>query len=173
MHDVSKSGETAFIEPLGILHQSNELENIIAEEKAEEIRILRNLSTQIRERADEITEDYESIVRFDLLHCIARFSELMHMQVPLVREAGKIHLVQGRHPLLSQALLKTGQGQKGGAAGCNIGRRKHCNGHYRFQRRREDHFAKDYRAAFSDGPVRYAGPCGFFINFPAREKNAH
>ena len=112
VHDVSKSGETAFIEPLGILHQSNELENIIAEEKAEEIRILRNLSTQIRERADEITEDYKSIVRFDLLHCIARFSELMHMQVPLVREAGRIHLVQGRHPLLSLALLKTGQGQK-------------------------------------------------------------
>ena len=112
VHDVSKSGETAFVEPLGILHQSNELENIIAEEKAEEIRILRNLSTQIRERADEITEDYKAIVRFDLLHCIARFSELMHMQVPLVREAGRIHLVQGRHPLLSLALHKTGQGQK-------------------------------------------------------------
>ena len=73
VHDVSKSGETAFVEPLGILHQSNELENIIAEEKAEEIRILRNLSTQIRDKADEITEDYESIVRFDLLSCIAGF----------------------------------------------------------------------------------------------------
>ena len=112
VHDVSKSGETAFIEPLGILHQSNELENIIAEEKAEEIRILRNLSTQIRERANEIAEDYECIVRFDLLHCIARFSEVMHMQVPLVREAGRIHLIQGWHPLLSLALHKTGQGQK-------------------------------------------------------------
>lgn len=112
VHDVSKSGETAFIEPLGILQQSNELENIIAEEKAEEIRILRNLSTQIRERAEEITEDYRSIVRFDVLHCIARFSELMHMQVPLVREAGRIHLVQGRHPLLSLALNKSGHGQK-------------------------------------------------------------
>ncbi len=112
VHDVSKSGETAFIEPLAILHQSNELENIIAEEKAEEIRILRNLSTQIRERADEITEDYNCVLRFDLLHCIARFSELMHMQVPVVRETGRIHLVQGRHPLLSQALLKTGKGQE-------------------------------------------------------------
>jgi DNA mismatch repair protein MutS2 len=112
VHDVSKSGETAFIEPLGILHQSNELENVIAEEKAEEIRILRNLSTQIREKADEITEDYESIVRFDLLHCIARLSEVMHMQIPRILESGEIHLVQGRHPLLSQALLKTGQGQR-------------------------------------------------------------
>ncbi|MBS1234900.1 MAG: MutS2 family protein [Nitrospirae bacterium] len=112
VHDVSKSGETAFVEPLGILHQSNELENIIAEEKAEEIRILRNLSTQIRDKADEITEDYESIVRFDLLSCIAGFSERMHMQIPLIQDTGKIHIVQGRHPLLSQALLKADPDQK-------------------------------------------------------------
>ncbi|PKL52126.1 MAG: endonuclease MutS2 [Nitrospira bacterium HGW-Nitrospira-1] len=112
VHDVSKSGETAFIEPLGILHLSNELENMIAEEKAEEIRILRNLTTQIRERADEIIEDYECIVRFDLLHCIAGFAERMHMQVPLIQASGRIHLVQGRHPLLSQALLKTSPDQR-------------------------------------------------------------
>jgi DNA mismatch repair protein MutS2 len=112
VHDVSKSGETAFVEPLGILQLSNELENIVAEEKAEEIRILRDLSTQIRERADEITEDYESIVRFDLLHCIARLADIMHMQTPVIRESGRIHLLQGRHPLLSQALLKAGPGQE-------------------------------------------------------------
>ncbi len=37
VHDVSKSGETAFIEPLEVIGLSNELENLIAEEKAEEI----------------------------------------------------------------------------------------------------------------------------------------
>ncbi|MDH4231849.1 MAG: endonuclease MutS2 [Nitrospirota bacterium] len=112
VHDVSKSGETAFVEPLGILHLSNELENVIAEERAEEIRILRSLSTQIREKAEGISEEYGIIVRLDLLHCIARFADLMRMQVPEIREAGKIHLVQGRHPLLSQALLKGGSDQK-------------------------------------------------------------
>jgi DNA mismatch repair protein MutS2 len=112
VHDVSKSGETAFIEPLGILHLSNELENVIAEEKAEEIRILRNLSTQIRERADEITEEHRIIVQLDLLYCIARFADLMRMHIPEIREAGKIHLVRGRHPLLSQALLKAGLDQQ-------------------------------------------------------------
>lgn len=106
VHDVSKSGETAFVEPLGILHQSNELENTIAEEKAEEIRILRNLSTQIRQNADELAEEYGIIVKLDLLHCIAVFSDLMHMQVPMIQDASGIHLVQGRHPLLSHALLK-------------------------------------------------------------------
>jgi DNA mismatch repair protein MutS2 len=112
VHDVSKSGETAFIEPLGILHQSNELENIIAEEKTEEIRILRNLSTLIRESSDEIAEDYETILKLDLLHCIARFSDLMQMQIPTIRDSGNINLVQGRHPLLSLALLKSRPDQK-------------------------------------------------------------
>lgn len=107
VHDVSKSGETAFIEPLGILHQSNELENIIAEEKTEEIRILRNLSTRIRESSDEIAEDYEIILKLDLLNCIAKFSDLMQMQIPTIRDSGSINLVQGRHPLLSLALLKS------------------------------------------------------------------
>lgn len=112
VHDVSKSGETAFIEPLGILHQSNELENVIAEEKTEEIRILRNLSTLIRERAGEITENYEILVRLDVLYCISHISEMMHMHVPQVRETGTVHLVQGRHPLLHQAFLRSGSQQK-------------------------------------------------------------
>ena len=102
VHDVSKSGETAFIEPLGILHQSNELENIIAEEKAEEIRILRNFQRRSGRGPMKLLKTMKAIVRFDLLHCIAALSELMHMQVPLVREAGSIHLVQGSIPVVSR-----------------------------------------------------------------------
>ncbi len=52
VHDVSSSGETAFMEPLEIIPFVNELENLTAEEKAEEIRILRQLSSWIREDAD-------------------------------------------------------------------------------------------------------------------------
>ena len=51
VHDVSASGETAFMEPLEIIPFVNELENVSAEEKAEEIRILRQLSAWIREDA--------------------------------------------------------------------------------------------------------------------------
>lgn len=112
VHDVSKSGETAFVEPLGILHQSNELENAVAEEKAEEIRILRDLTTQIRQNADKIDEEFEIIVKLDVLNCISIFSDLMDMQVPIIQDNGIIHLVQGRHPLLSQVLLKSNQNKK-------------------------------------------------------------
>lgn len=100
VHDVSKSGETAFIEPLEILNLSNELENLIAEEKAEEIRILRKLSSYIRQNADEIQEEFRIIVYLDVLQCIAQFADSMSMQRPDLNDEGIIDLVDARHPLL-------------------------------------------------------------------------
>lgn len=56
VHDVSASGETAFMEPLEIIPFVNELENLSAEEKAEEIRIMRQLSGWIRDDAELIQQ---------------------------------------------------------------------------------------------------------------------
>lgn len=106
VHDVSKSGETAFIEPLEILNLSNELENLIAEEKAEEIRILRKLSSHIRQNADEIQEEFRIIVYLDVLQCIAQFADSMRMQRPDMNNEGIIDLVDARHPLLLLAQRK-------------------------------------------------------------------
>jgi DNA mismatch repair protein MutS2 len=100
VHDVSKSGETAFIEPLEIIGLSNELENLIAEEKAEEIRILRNICQMIRQLADEIKAQYTIIIYLDVLNSIARFSDLLKMNVPLINDSSVIKLVMAKHPLL-------------------------------------------------------------------------
>jgi DNA mismatch repair protein MutS2 len=100
VHDVSRSGETAFIEPLEIIGISNELENLIAEEKAEVLRILRNICAEIRKVADEIKEQYETIVYIDVLNSIARFSDLLEMNVPEINDSSLIKIVRARHPLL-------------------------------------------------------------------------
>jgi DNA mismatch repair protein MutS2 len=107
VHDISKSGETAFIEPLAIIHLSNELENLAAEEKAEELRILRAISAMIREKADGVAAEFAIIVHLDMLNCIAQFAEHLHMEVPEIREVGMIRLVRARHPLLMLSYLKT------------------------------------------------------------------
>lgn len=107
VHDVSKSGETAFVEPLSIINLANELENLIADQKAEEIRILRNISTRIREAADGIAAEHEIVVGLDLLNCIARFADKLDMEIPSINDSG-ISLVQARHPLLQIALSKAG-----------------------------------------------------------------
>ncbi|HET6515573.1 MAG TPA: endonuclease MutS2 [Thermodesulfovibrionales bacterium] len=110
VHDVSRSGETAFIEPLAIIGLSNELENLIAEQKAEEIRILREISSKIRGVADLIEAQYKTLVYLDLLNCIARFSDELRMEEPQIDDSGSIRLRGARHPLLMLTLRKSGRG---------------------------------------------------------------
>ncbi|HEX8948511.1 MAG TPA: endonuclease MutS2, partial [Dissulfurispiraceae bacterium] len=112
VHDVSKSGETAFVEPLAIINHANELENLIAEQKAEEIRILRRLSALIRDAADEIEWQHEIIVFLDMLNCIAVFADRLKMEIPEINASGAIRLVNARHPLLLLSFLKTGGAQQ-------------------------------------------------------------
>jgi DNA mismatch repair protein MutS2 len=108
VHDVSNSGETAFMEPLAIINIANELENLMAEQKAEEIRILRTISAKIRGAAEEIASEYAVIVHLDLLNAVAGFAESLRMEIPLVNESGGIILRGARHPLLMIALKKAG-----------------------------------------------------------------
>jgi DNA mismatch repair protein MutS2 len=100
VHDVSNSGETAFVEPLEIIGLVNELENLVAEEKVEEIRILREISGWIREDSEDIETQFTTLVYLDMLNCIARFAVTLEAQVPLITESGEIRLVRARHPIL-------------------------------------------------------------------------
>ncbi len=100
VHDVSRSGETAFVEPLEIIGMANDLENIVAEAKAEEIRILRNICRMIREAADEIEVQYKIVIFLDLLNSIARFADVLEMNIPQLSDMFEIRLVGARHPLL-------------------------------------------------------------------------
>ena len=100
VHDVSNSGETAFMEPIEIIGLVNELENLVAEEKAEQIRILRQICQWIREDLAEIDREFRVLVQLDLLNGIARFADLLNAEVPLISEAPLIMIKEGRHPLL-------------------------------------------------------------------------
>ena len=112
VHDVSKSGETAFIEPLSIINLSNELEKLVAGQKAEEIRILRSISSRIRVYADDIGVQYLIVVYIDALNCIATFADMFRMQIPRINESGGLSLVNARHPLLIMALQRAGVGRE-------------------------------------------------------------
>ncbi|MEI6702811.1 MAG: endonuclease MutS2 [Deltaproteobacteria bacterium] len=100
VHDVSSSGETAFMEPLEIIPFVNELENLTAEEKAEEIRILRQLSAWIREDSAEISACFETLLQLDVLNSMARFAEEYDLESARLNDHGELRLVDARHPLL-------------------------------------------------------------------------
>jgi DNA mismatch repair protein MutS2 len=109
VHDVSKSGETAFIEPLSIINLANELENLNADQKAEEIRILRSICSRIRSVVLEMESEFKTLVYLDLLNSIAQFADLLNMKAPQINAANAIVLRQGRHPLLQLSLKKSGK----------------------------------------------------------------
>ncbi len=100
VHDVSNTGETAFMEPIEIIGLANELENLAAEEKSEQIRILREICGWLREDASGIVEEFNILIRLDLLNSIARFADRLGAEVPAISEGGSLRLVQARHPLL-------------------------------------------------------------------------
>lgn len=100
VHDISRSGETAFIEPLEIIGLTNELENLIADAKTEEIKILKAISHRLRNSINEISAQYETVVYLDTLNSIARFADLLKMEIPLISDSLSIRLVKARHPLL-------------------------------------------------------------------------
>ncbi|RII30838.1 MAG: endonuclease MutS2 [Geobacter sp.] len=100
VHDVSSSGETAFMEPLEIIPFVNELENLTAEEKAEEIRILRQLAAWIREDTADLDGCFATLVNLDALNSLAVFAERFGMETALMNEGGLLRLTEARHPLL-------------------------------------------------------------------------
>lgn len=112
VHDVSKSGETAFMEPLAIINLANELENLIAEQRAEEIRILRALSAALRGAADGLEAQFRLLVSLDTLRCVSRLAEQFRMQIPLINEEAVLRLVSGRHPLLERAFQRRGESRR-------------------------------------------------------------
>ena len=111
VHDVSKSGETAFIEPLSIIHLANELENLIADQKAEEIRILRGICSLMRNVLPVIEHEFRIVVYLDFLHAIAQCADLLSMETPQINDSQVIQIVQARHPILEMAIRKMNDGQ--------------------------------------------------------------
>lgn len=99
-HDVSRTGETAFIEPLEIIGLANELENLYAEEKAEMMRVLRDICQRIRKVVNEFKQQYEIVIYLDVLNSIAQFVDLLNLSVPHINDSTEIRLVSAKHPLL-------------------------------------------------------------------------
>jgi len=101
VHAVSNSGETAFMEPLEIISMANELENLVADERAEEIRIVRQICNWIREDAEAIQEQLTALIRLDILNCIAMLSDLLKCETPLLSDDARVLLRGARHPILT------------------------------------------------------------------------
>ncbi len=99
VHDLSGSGSTFFIEPMGVVKANNELRELQAKEEKEIDRILAELSAEAASFREDINLDYELLVRLDVIFARAKLSNKMHAMAPGLSTKG-LNLRRARHPLL-------------------------------------------------------------------------
>ncbi|MCX7879591.1 MAG: endonuclease MutS2 [Ignavibacteria bacterium] len=100
IHGVSQSGATCFIEPSEVIEMNNELALLESEERREVHRILRNLTNEIGEFADNLLSNVEILSHIDALFAKAKYSLKYNCLKPVVWEEKGIFLQEIRHPLL-------------------------------------------------------------------------
>ena len=102
VHDISASGQTLFVEPMGAVKANNELRELAAREKLEVERILAELSADCADHREDIDSDFDLLVRLDLIFAKAKLSYKLDGQEASPVEKG-IVLRHARHPLLDPA----------------------------------------------------------------------
>ena len=100
VHDQSASGQTLFIEPSAVLNLNNRQQNLLAQERREVRRILRNLSDLVRPEVDSIDAIATSLVELDFIQAKARLARAMKATEPQLTHNQSLLFLQARHPLI-------------------------------------------------------------------------
>ncbi len=108
VHDWSKTGATAFLEPMEAVEDNNKLGLLKRKEKAEIERILRHLSDECRAAAPELLLSGALLTRLDLILAQARLARTWSALAPEYQPGHGIHLREARHPLLMRRLAARG-----------------------------------------------------------------
>jgi DNA mismatch repair protein MutS2 len=98
VHDSSDSGQTLFVEPFDVVELNNRQSEAAGAEREEAERILRELSSAVGERAQELALLVEATARIDLTLALGALSR--GWRGTLVKVSDEVQLVGARHPLL-------------------------------------------------------------------------
>ncbi len=99
VHDVSGSGGTFFIEPMGVVKANNELRELEAKEEKEIERILAALSAECASFQEDVSMDYDLLVILDGIFARAKLAARMNAMRPKLTQR-VTSLKKARHPLL-------------------------------------------------------------------------
>jgi len=100
IHDESATGQTVFIEPAEVFDANNELKDLVNAEHKEIIKILTEISTQIRPSIPNLMAHHDFIGQIDLIRAKAKFAIRINAVKPLVLNQQILNWRQAVHPLL-------------------------------------------------------------------------
>lgn len=102
IHDQSSTGSTLFIEPMAVVKLNNDLKELYAKEQEEIQVILARLSEEAAQYIEEIRADYRAMTDLDFIFARGALALAMRGSRPVLNEEGRIHIREGRHPLLDE-----------------------------------------------------------------------
>ena len=100
IHDQSSTGSTLFIEPMAIVKLNNELKELYAKEQEEIQVILARLSSDVADYVNTIRTDYTLLSALDFIFARGNLALKMNGSKPIFNTDGRIHIREGRHPLI-------------------------------------------------------------------------
>lgn len=101
VHDVSQSGGTVFIEPSESLALNNRLRELQISERNEVVRILTEITEEVRQHQEELEAFSALFVELDIIRAKALLAEDLAAEMPYVQAAGREHnLREAYFPLL-------------------------------------------------------------------------
>ena len=109
VHDVSDSGATVFVEPMGAIELGNRWREARLAEEREVERVLRQLSNQVSHAGQDLLLTLDILSRLDLDMAKGRYSSALRAVSPWVSdhpaEDRGLRLTGARHPLLSGSVV--------------------------------------------------------------------
>ena len=106
VHDESATGKTLFLEPTAVVEANNRVRELEAEEKREIIKILSEVSDEIRPDVDGILESMKFLGEIDFIQAKTQLAHEFDAIEPEVLPHPHIDWVQACHPLLRNSLRR-------------------------------------------------------------------
>lgn len=100
VHDQSSTGSTLFIEPMAVIQLNNELRTLEIQEQKEIEAVLADLNGQLMPYTEELAIDLQILSHLDFIFAKAALSRHFKCSEPKFNTEGRIHIKDGRHPLL-------------------------------------------------------------------------
>ncbi len=100
VHDQSASGASLFIEPMAVVEINNETQRYEAMERAEVIRILRQLTMLVQNHHEELEYTLVALGQLDFIFAKGKLSVEQDCGQPQINDKGYLKIIQGRHPLI-------------------------------------------------------------------------
>jgi DNA mismatch repair protein MutS2 len=102
--DESATGQTIYLEPAEVLEANNEIRDLFYAERREVVKILKQLTSLLRQEMPEIQNAYCFLAKIDLIRAKAKLALEIEGGLPQLTDKPDLNWIQARHPLLFLSL---------------------------------------------------------------------